>query len=74
MNRSYILSRLCNTCAQQFLVLLVYFQDEEIKKSFANNMVHKASSVYAEVELLEEVRIEEQRRHKSVSILGQVSK
>ena len=37
-------------------------------------MVHKASSVFAEVELLEKVRMEEQRRHKSVSILGQVSK
>lgn len=47
-------------------------EDEEIKKSFANNMVHKASSVFAEVELLEKVRMEEQRRHKSVSILGQV--
>lgn len=37
-------------------------------------MVHKASSVFAEVELLEKVRIEVQRRQKSVSVLGQVGK
>lgn len=35
---------------------------------------HKASTVFAEVELLEKVRIEEQRRKKSVSVLGQVGK
>lgn len=35
---------------------------------------HKASTVFAEVELLEKVRIEEQRRQKSVSVLGQVCK
>ncbi|KAJ7331178.1 Eukaryotic elongation factor 2 kinase [Desmophyllum pertusum] len=47
-------------------------EEEDVHKLFANNMVHKASSVFAEVELLEKVRMEEQRRHKSVSVLGQV--
>ena len=36
-------------------------------------MEHKASSVFAEVELLEIVSKKQQRRHKSVSVLGQVS-
>ena len=40
-------------------------------------MVRKASSVFAEVELLEKLRIEQEKRQRterSVSILGQVSR
>ena len=55
-----------------------YFQDSDEKHAlFADhNMIRKASSVYAEVELLQRLRTEQEEKQntqKSVSILGQVA-
>lgn len=48
-------------------------EDEDIRKSFANGLEHKASSVFAEVKLLGDVRMKHRRRsQKSVSVLGLV--
>lgn len=48
-------------------------EDENFRKSFADSLEHKASSVFAEVKLLGDVRLKHQRRsHKGDSVLGEV--
>lgn len=50
-------------------------EDEEVHELFPESMMRKASSVFAEVALLEKLQLEaaeQQKREKSVSILGQV--